>query len=381
MRSRPIWSWIRDAHSSLGIHVLYWGATYFFFVLYFGREANHYAESLLFVALLLPVAMATTYFATAFLLPRYLLQGRYALFALYGLYALIGSVYLELVVLMTTFILLAGYNVQRMSPPILDVFGLIVGLYAVVFLAVAADLATRWHRLRAEHDETERARLEAERARLEAELALREAELARLKGQMQPHFLFNTLNNLYGLTLERSDDAPEVVLRISEVLDYVLYRCDKALVPLSDELEHLKTHLELERLRYDERIDIRLDLDGKLPNGCIAPLLLTPFIENSFKHGVARTNKNSWVNIRVCTENGRLHFSVENGKPDPGGTAPGPKAADAAGIGLENVKRRLCLLYPDAHELIIEDLPDRYAVRLRIPIHSCQDFPQAEETA
>lgn len=399
------------ARSPLLVHVLFWSVAFGFFVVFFGREARSYSESTLFVALLLPVAMATTYFTAGLLVPRFLLTKRYALFVLYGVYALIASVYLELVVLIVSFMLLAGYEIEAMTPPTLDLMGLIVALYVVVFLAVAADLARRWQRLRVSHENTER-------ARLEAELALREAELARLKSQMQPHFLFNTLNNLYGLTLERSDDAPDVVLRLSELLDYVLYRCNGKLVPLREEIEHLQTYLDLERLRYDQRVTIDMYVDGAVPEAYIAPLMLTPFVENGFKHGASSSVGRSWIVVRIGVEDGLLRFTVENAKPrartryrtagrnaTPSGSqreAPptdtqrdrmptgsardatpsasrrgeAPSADEApwadeasSGIGLENVRRRLRLLYPEAHELIIEDLPDRYAVHLTVPIH------------
>lgn len=370
-RAKTRWTWSHNAHASVWIHILFWSVTFVFFVLYFGREADGYHQSVLFVALLLPVAMATTYFATNFLVPRFLLHGRFALFALYALYALIGSIYLELVVLIVSFTLLASFDMSAMSPPTLDVFGLVVALYVVVFLAVAADLAMRWHRLHTEHDATER-------ARLEAELALKQAELARLRTQMQPHFLFNTLNNLYGLTLERSDDAPEVVLRISAMLDYVLYGCEHPLVPLHGEIEHLETYLDLERLRYDERLEVRLCVDDDLPDGCVAPLLLTPFVENSFKHGVARTTGATWIAIQLHTSDGELHFHVENRKPDGSGARDRANTGKSFGIGLENVQQRLQLLYPGAHLLEIEDEDDRYAVHLRIPIHPCPETVELE---
>lgn len=359
------WIHQRAGRLPVAVHVLFWGATYGFFVLYFGREAGTFGQSLLFVALLMPVAMGTTYFATGFLVPRYLLPGRYGLFALYAFYALVGSVYLELVVIVASFTLLAGYDLRLMNPSTLDLFGLVVGLYVVVFLAVAANLAVRWHGLRIERDETER-------ARLEAELALREAELDRLKTQMQPHFLFNTLNNLYGLTLERSDDAPEVVLRISEMLDYVLYRCNEPLVPLQAEIEHLRTYLELERLRYGDRVSIGLRVDGELPAGRIAPLLLSPFVENSFKHGAAGTAAEAWVDVRVAADHGMLCFEVANST-----ARPSAHGAQESGIGLENVRRRLRLLYPDAHELAVDERPERYVVRLRVPIHPIENAPVA----
>ena len=336
----------------LAAHVLFWGATYAFFVLYFGREAGSFNFG----------AHATDG-GGAFR------PSGHGLFALYGFYALVGSVYLELVVIVASFMLLAGYDLRLMNPSTLDVIGLVVGLYVVVFVAVAANLAVRWHTLRIEHDE-------AERARLEAELALREAELDRLKTQMQPHFLFNTLNNLYGLTLEGSDDAPEVVLRISEMLDYVLYRCNEPLVPLQAEIEHLKTYLELERLRYGDRMSIQLRVDGELPAGRIAPLLLSPFVENAFKHGQAGTaSSEAWVDVRVGADDaGMLCFEVENST-----TSQPAEECDAAGIGIENVRRRLRLMYPDVHELAVDQWPGRHVVRLRVPIHPIKNGQYAEE--
>ena len=351
-------------HSPLG-HLLFWGAVLGFFVLYFGREADSYGQSLLFVVLLLPVAMATTYFLTGVLVPRYLLPGRHGRFALYAVYTLIVSVYLELVVLVVSFIFLADYQVSAMNPATLDVFGLVVGLYVVVFIAMAADLARRWHRLRAAHAETER-------ARLEAELNLRDAELARLRMQMHPHFLFNTLNNLYGLTLERSDDAPDVVLRIADLLDYMLYRCDRPLVPLAGEVEHLKTYLDLERLRYDERVDVTFDVDGSAPDAHVAPLLLVPFIENSFKHSASQTADRAWIRIVLRTVDEALHFTVSNSKPDgsPDVEMGDGVARDAtAGIGLSNVRRRLALLYPGAHDLTTRETATQFTVHLRLPLH------------
>jgi hypothetical protein len=351
-------------HAPLG-HLLFWGAVLGFFVLYFGREADSYAQSLLFVALLLPVAMATTYFLTGVLVPRYLLPGRYGRFALYAIYTLIVSVYLELVVLVVSFIFLADYQMSAMNPATLDVFGLVVGLYVVVFIAMAADLAQRWHRLRAAHAETER-------ARLEAELNLRDAELARLRMQMHPHFLFNTLNNLYGLTLERSDDAPDVVLRIADLLDYMLYRCDRPLVPLAGEIEHLNTYLELERLRYDERVAVTFDVDGAASDARVAPLLLVPFVENSFKHSASRTADRAWIQIELRVVEDEMHFTVANSKLDGttgAETGDGVARNATAGIGLANVRRRLDLLYPDAHDLAIRDTPTQFTVHLRLPLH------------
>ena len=369
--------WISAGWQQAAGHVLFWGGVLVFFVLYFGRAAQSYRQSLLFVALLLPVAMATTYTLTHWLVPRYLLPGRYVRFALYTAYTFVASAYLELVVLVGSFVFLAGYEVGAMNPATLDVFGLVVGLYVVVFLAMAANLAVRWHRLRAAH-------AEAEQARLEAELELRDAELARLKMQMHPHFLFNTLNNLYGLTLEGSEAAPDVVLRIADLLDYMLYRCDQPLVPLAGEIDHLRTYLELERLRHDERIQVHFCADEALPaEACVAPLLLVPLVENSFKHGARRTAGAAWIRIGLHAAEGRLRFTVENSKPvaGPPGSGPPQKQSaplgrrEASGIGLENVRQRLSLLYPSAHTFEVRDEATQFSVRLCLPLQDCEALP------
>ena len=333
-----------------------------FYTLYFGREEANFSQSLLFVALLLPVTMGTTYFLTRVLVPRYLLPKRYALFALYAIYTLVVSVHLELVVLIISFIYLAEYQMGAMNPATLDVFGLVVALYVVVFLAVSASLARRWHRLREAHNR-------AERARLEAELQLKEAELSRLKAQINPHFLFNTLNNLYGLTLEDPESASEVVLRIAAMLDYVLYRSEKAYVPLEEEVDHLQSYFVLERLRYDERVAMSFTADG-LPEQStyIAPLLLVPFVENSFKHGVSRKRGSSWVHASLSAIDKQLHFEISNSKP-----AGLPGQAAEKGIGLKNVRQRLDLLYPNEYHLDMRSKPDQFSVHLQLPLRAHDD--------
>ena len=349
------------------MHVLFWCGVAGFFVLYFGRGAASYPQSLLFVALLLPVAMATTYVLTGILVPRFLLPGRVGRFALYTVYTLVVSVYLELVVLIVAFVVLAGYEIEAMNPATLDVWGLVVGLYLVVALALAADLALRRHRLQAAHTQMRQ-------AHLEAELQLREAELARFKAQMQPHFLFNTLNNLYGLALEGAPQTPAVVLRLADLLDYVLYRCDGPLVPLRGEVEHIQTYLDLEGLRYDpDRVAVTFDVPESLPEVCVAPLLLVPLVENAFKHGVHGGGQ-AWVRLTLALDGDALQFTVENSVP-AGPASRGEEASPSAGsgIGLANVRRRLALLYPDRHALLLEPGPDRFRAVLTVPFHGCAD--------
>lgn len=339
-------------------HVAFWGAAVVFLTFFFGRESGHFGRSLLFVALLLPVAIATVYTLGDVLVPRFLLRREYGKFALYGAYTVVCSIYLEMVVLIVSFIFGAEYRIEDMDPAALDLTGLIVGLYVVVFLGLCIRLVQRAYALQSAH-----ARME--QARLETELKLREAELALLKAQIHPHFLFNTLNNLYGLTLERSVGAPDVVLGLSDLLDYILYKGSAERVPISQEINFLRTYLSLERIRYDDRLDVRLDVEGIDPDVQIAPLLLVPLLENSFKHGARRDVARPWIHIRMQMNERLLQVTIANSKPASAPARTGP----SQGVGLENVQRRLELIYPDAHELVLHDDTERFVVCLRIDLN------------
>lgn len=331
----------------------FWMSVTAFLTFWFGRSSGHYGQSLLFVALLLPVAMATTWLVGEVLVPRFLLRGRYLLFALYTLYAVIGAVYLELVVLVVAFIAIAGYDASALDPATLDTVSLVVGLFMVVFLFLTIRLVERWHALRAAHERVAR-------MRAEAELRLREAELDMLRGQIHPHVLFNSLNNLYGLTLERSEAAPETVLRLADLLEYMLYRGRAEFVPLHEEVDILRTYAALETLRIDRPVDIRIGTED-VPDGTVVPpLLLLPLVENAFKHGIRRGADR--LEVRVRGVEGRLRCEVQNPVPTGSASPEGP-----GGIGLTNVRRRLELLYRDDHRLRIDHRDDVFHVSIEIP--------------
>lgn len=347
---------------SVAGQVVFWTGVLAFFTFFFGRESGDFGHSLLFVGLLLPVAIGTVYMLSDVLVPRFLFKRLYGRFALYTAYTIIASIHLEAVVVILTFIFGAEYRIEEMDPAALDITGLIVGLYVVVFLGICIRLAQRSHRLQASH-------AAVQQARLETELKLREAELALLKAQIHPHFLFNTLNNLYGLTLERSDAAPDVVLGLSDLLDYVLHQAEVDRVPLQREIDFLETYLSLERIRYDGRLDVRLEAEDVDPGALIAPLLLVPLLENSFKHGARRDAGRPWIRIRLEMEGPVLCVTISNSKPPVSGAAD----RKSHGLGLENVRRRLELLYPGTHDLKILDEAGHFEVDLSIHLEETHD--------
>lgn len=189
------------------------------------------------------------------------------------------------------------------------------------------------------------------------------AELKSLKNQLNPHFLFNTLNNLYALALKNSDQTPEVISRLSDILDYMLYRCNDKYVSLNKEVEHIENYLALEQVRYGDRVNVNfhqsIDLDVK-----IAPLIILTFLENAFKHGVSQELKKATIDIRIKLTNNLILFSILNTKPAIVINNNDPKTP----IGLINVKKQLEMLYPEGYKLDIKSEIRSYKVTLTIPI-------------
>jgi len=192
-----------------------------------------------------------------------------------------------------------------------------------------------------------------------------QSELRFLKSQINPHFLFNTLNNLYALTLKKSDKAPDIVLKLSEMMRYMLYECNEKRVPLKKEVNYIKNYLDLEALRQGKSVRIDFEVNGTVSDQKVAPLMFIPFLENCFKHGVNHSLTSGFVNIRLDVLPSKVHFFIENSKPE---TMPTPDRRKSGGIGLVNVKRRLNLLYPEQYELEIHNNPKTYAVEMSLEL-------------
>jgi len=199
----------------------------------------------------------------------------------------------------------------------------------------------------------------------ELETQTMQSEINFLKTQINPHFLFNTLNALYALTLKKSDIAPEVVLKLSEMMRYMLYECNEKYVSLPQELTYLQNYLDLERIRHTGKVDIRMEVKGDTEHIMIAPLILITFIENAFKHGLKNRIEGGFVHIFFEVTDDRLQFRIINSKADIIGPASTHNKKNS-GIGLINVTRRLHLVYPVAHELKISNNPDTFEVTLTI---------------
>ena len=205
----------------------------------------------------------------------------------------------------------------------------------LVFISTSVTLL-----LEKEREKNERGKFEREK---------KEIELFALKSQIDSHFLFNTLNNIYGLALKKSDLAPRGILLLSEILSFVIYETKKDYYPLSKEIQLINNYIELERIRYNDGFSIDFRSNEISEDSFITPLILFTFLENSFKHGISRTMPDPWVKIRLKSSVSEVFFEIENSVPcDPGD----PADKGTGGIGLENIRRRLTLLYPQMHSLV-----------------------------
>jgi LytS/YehU family sensor histidine kinase len=184
------------------------------------------------------------------------------------------------------------------------------------------------------------------------------AELALLKSQINPHFFFNTLNNLYGLTVEKSNDAPDVVLKLSDMMRYTIYMGKEDLVSLKEEVKYLQNYIELHKIRYQKKVDITFK-HNNTTDYKIAPLLYIIALENAFKHGVEKLTENAYIHINLTTKQGFILFEIENNFEKP------ETNFAAGGIGLDNLKQRLHLLYPKKHQLQINKSNSVYKLSIK----------------
>jgi len=190
----------------------------------------------------------------------------------------------------------------------------------------------------------------------------RTSELNALKNQLNPHFLFNTLNNLYALALKKSDKTPDVISKLSEILDYILYQCKSKYVLLKNEVALLHNYIDLEEIRYGNRVKINF-VEDITSDVKIAPLLLLTFLENSFKHGVSQELNTASIDIFIKADEHKIEFRLENTKP---AISDKNNNVNREAIGLKNIKKQLDLLYSNNYKLDVKNERELYSVNLKI---------------
>lgn len=327
-------------------HVIFWIVQVLAFALLYSNQRGFNIQ-LIISLLLLPVTMLYSYSLISWALPKYLLRNKYLPFIviiviwgaavvwinnLYGTYVL--KPFLQNILHVNNKQGLgAGYTLISMT---------------TTFVACIIVLFKHWVK---KHQEW----IQAEKEKAIAELQL-------LKAQIHPHFLFNTLNNIYSFSLTDSPKTPELIIKLSSLLSYMLYDCKAEKVLLEKELDVMKDYVDLERERYGNKIEISWSIEGDTADKYIAPLLMLPFLENAFKHGTSEQLERPWLSFNLVVKESMLKCKVANSKND---YVPVSKH----GIGIDNVRKRLCFLYPEKHELKISDEGDFFVVSLLVKLN------------
>jgi LytS/YehU family sensor histidine kinase len=195
------------------------------------------------------------------------------------------------------------------------------------------------------------------------------AQLQVLKAQLHPHFLFNTLNNIYAFSLYNSPKTPQMILKLSSLLSYMLYDCKAEEVLLEKEVAVMKDYIGLEQERYGDKIDISVNIEGDILDKFISPLLILPFLENAFKHGTSEQLEKPWLSVNIAVRDYQLKCKVVNSKNE---TVPFRQD----GVGIENIKKRLQYLYPGQHELKLADEGDFFVVSLLLQLKQHAAIPE-----
>jgi LytS/YehU family sensor histidine kinase len=300
----------------------------------------------------MPVTILLTYFVVLYLIPKYLRERKYTLFILYGLYTIIVS-FVAIILSVFYGLVFSSYLKDVDSAVLTKSIPLIVlGIYFVVGVAMVISLFV-YSFLSSLKNEDLKNKF------LETQLQLKQQELKFLKMQIHPHFLFNSLNTIYGYALKKADEAPEMILKLSNLLDYILYQTDKPQVSLENELDHIEDYIALEKIRFHDTLQVTFSRGEVNSPIAVAPMLLIPFVENSFKHGAILDGVLK-VDIEVDVANDQLHFNMSNSIQKTDDSTPG--------IGLENIRKRLEMLYPNNYELKIEKVDHRFTVGLKVQL-------------
>ncbi len=333
-------------------HILFWLVMYAVYAFSYGGyyNANYYYEAII-NAEQMPVRILFTYLMVYLLVPKFLLKRKFkTFFSLTFLHAFLFG----LAVWMVCYYIVSfrEYTGSRNYPlfHFPKILVSIISNYGITLIAVIIKLFKWWYLDQMEKNQLEKDKLAS--------------EIRYLKSQIHPHFLFNTLNNLYSLTLSQSKKASDVVIKLADILDYMIYHSGKERISLEKELQILNNYIDLEKIRYGDRLTLSFDVEGNVTGKNIAPLMLFPLVENAFKHGASEDSRNPMVNVSLKIYNDLLHLKVVNSLPKL--VTEGKKNNN--GIGLDNMHKQLDILYPNNHKLILEKNDTLFTANLKLPL-------------
>ncbi len=334
--------WVATDQYRILYHILFWMFFYSDVILSFFSITDYRGMPISYFLLSLLIDTFFVYFNLYYLIPKYLLKNNFSYYIFFTIITVIACIELKFAVYYPAYGL--DFPEASLKSPMTLLVRDLVDTGSIVGMAVGLHMMRRYIRSQEKVKNLEMVSLKT--------------ELAFLKHQINPHFLFNSLNNIYVQSRRGKGEASESILQLSDLLRYQLYDCAKDKVYLKGEIAYLKNYLKLDKLRRTGA-DIEFELTGDPGNILIAPFLFIPFVENAVKHGMTFEDQ-SFIKMRFVIEPTELYFEIENSKPKK-------KLENVkGGIGLSNVKRRLDLLYTDKHDLLILDLKDSFKVELKL---------------
>ena len=346
---------LKEHRETLG-HIIFWVSYFSFNYVRWGHYFDDYEYSIKSNLVEFPIHIILCYFHLYWLIPRLLSKKKITLYII-GLF--VSVLVMSFVKILLTYGLVTTNIWPESAYEETNLFGLsyIITVYVgeLYIVGVTAAIKLMIDRLK-ERD-----------AQRELEKNSLETELAYLKSQIQPHFFFNTLNSLYALTLEKSELAPNTILKLSNLMSFVIYRAKADVVSLMETVTHMKNFIELEKIRFGSKLNIDFEISGEL-DGKIPPLILSPFVENSIKHGGLSPEGTIDINIRLHVQEKTLIFEVENWLKNYKDSEENERL-NGEGIGLENTIRRLKLLYKDNYQLDIDQINDKFKIHLTLPLN------------
>jgi sensor histidine kinase YesM len=339
--------------SRLFQHMSFWSFAFLTLAGFFAKEygKTFLQLNIIYTLLFLISIVVVVYLNLLILIPLFLQKSKWFIYTASLVFVIVLGIVLNLLTfeylsdwLFSDYYFISYYKIR-------DLFNFIVVFIAATTLL---KLAKGWFEL----TEQKKKINQLEREKLNA-------ELSALKSQINPHFLFNSLNSMYGLSLDNDPRAPQLLLKLASGMRYMLYESNEKFVLLEKELEYLNNYLDLQKLRTDQDTSISFDIQGTINSQKVAPLIFIPFVENAFKHGIKGAIEKQFINIVLKIEKEVVIFKIENNK---GEVDEINSVKDFGGVGLKNVRKRLDLLYENQYSLQIKDTDGSYSVELKIPI-------------
>jgi sensor histidine kinase YesM len=325
-------------------HLIFWGVVLFILLNIFSTSSSYEKIDLIYTIIFLVPVIVITYLNLYYFIAHYLRKEKYLLYALFFLLMVAaGAFFLYFLfdrwidLLLPNYYFISYYSVVQLM--------LFTG--SILLLTTLLKLSRSWFML------------------LRMERMTTTHQLRSLQSQINPHFLLNSLQTIYALAMEKSERTKDVILQLSEILKYTLYETESSRIRLDTEIAMIRDYVEMYRYRVDPiRADIQMNVEGEPGELQIAPMLLIPFVENSFKHGLRGGSGGAFIRIAIRIEEGAMHFSIENnlGDSDP------VELENRKGIGIENTKQRLELLYPGKYKLEIGKNDKIFRVKLYLKL-------------